>query len=156
MDPARTLQPGTGHRGGSVPSRRLARPRVGGAAFGQPKIQGKSLLVRGLNALTATISIPLGAPVIPATRLRYENANSVRGAAPPIGVGDIDKDNRCERGGAGVESQAEGNEGEDVEHRAEQAEDEGTDGSQVPGGWPSGLPGVGAARSTGRLGWRRR
>jgi hypothetical protein len=39
--------------------------------FGQMKIQGNSLLVRGLNALTATtISVPLGAPVIPATRLR--------------------------------------------------------------------------------------
>ena len=28
------------------------------------KIQGKSLLVRGLNALAATICTPLGAPVI--------------------------------------------------------------------------------------------
>ena len=60
------------------------------------------------------------------------------------------------QGGARVESQAEGNEGEDVGHRAEQAEDdhEGADGSQVPGAWPSGLPGVGAARPTTRLGWR--
>ncbi len=41
-----------------------------GAAFGHTKIQGKSLLVRGLNALAATISTPLGAPVIAATRLR--------------------------------------------------------------------------------------
>jgi hypothetical protein len=52
-----------------------------GAAFGHAKIQGKSLLVRGLNALAATISTPLGAPVIAGTRLRGGNAGSARGAA---------------------------------------------------------------------------
>jgi Transposase DDE domain group 1 len=52
-----------------------------GAAFGHTKIQGKSLLVRGLNALAATISTTLGAPVIAATRLRGGNAASARGAA---------------------------------------------------------------------------
>ncbi len=52
-----------------------------GAAFGHTKIQGKSLLVRGLNALAATISTPLGAPVVAATRLRGGNAGSARGAA---------------------------------------------------------------------------
>jgi hypothetical protein len=52
-----------------------------GAAFGHAKIQGKSLLVRGLNALAATVSTPLGAPVIAATRLRGGNAASARGAA---------------------------------------------------------------------------
>jgi hypothetical protein len=52
-----------------------------GAAFGHTKIQGKSLLVRGLNALAATITTPLGAPVIAATRLRGGNAASARGAA---------------------------------------------------------------------------
>ena len=52
-----------------------------GAAFGHTKIQGKSLLVRGLNALAATISTPLGAPVAAATRLRGGNAASARGAA---------------------------------------------------------------------------
>jgi Transposase DDE domain group 1 len=52
-----------------------------GAAFGPARIQGKSLLVRGLNALAATISTPLGAPVIAATRLRGGNAASARGAA---------------------------------------------------------------------------
>ena len=41
----------------------------------------KSLLVRGLNALAATICTPLAAPVIAATRLRGGNANSARGAA---------------------------------------------------------------------------
>src|SRR5262249_2755026 len=52
-----------------------------GGGFGHTKIQGKSLLVRGLNALAATISTPLGAPVIAATRLRGGPAASARGAA---------------------------------------------------------------------------
>jgi hypothetical protein len=52
-----------------------------GVAFGHTKIQGKSLLVRGLNALAATITTPLGAPVVAATRLRGGNAASARGAA---------------------------------------------------------------------------
>ena len=52
-----------------------------GARFGHTKIQGKSLLVRGLNALTAVISTPLSAPVIGGTRLRGGNAASARGAA---------------------------------------------------------------------------
>jgi hypothetical protein len=52
-----------------------------GARFGHAKIGGKSLLVRGLNALAATVSTPLAAPVIAATRLRGGNAASARGAA---------------------------------------------------------------------------
>jgi hypothetical protein len=52
-----------------------------GAGFGHTKIQGKALLVRGLNALAAVISTPLAAPVIAATRLRGGSANSARGAA---------------------------------------------------------------------------
>jgi hypothetical protein len=52
-----------------------------GAAFGHTKIQGKSLLVRGLNALAAVVSTPLAAPVIACTRLRGGNAHSARGAA---------------------------------------------------------------------------
>jgi hypothetical protein len=52
-----------------------------GARFGHTKIQGKSLLVRGLNALAAVASTPLSAPVIAATRLRGGNAASARGAA---------------------------------------------------------------------------
>ena len=52
-----------------------------GAKFGHTKIQGKSLLVRGLNALAAVISTPLSAPVIGAVRLRGGNAASSRGAA---------------------------------------------------------------------------
>ena len=52
-----------------------------GARFGHTKIEGKSLLVRGLNALAAVVSTPLSAPVIAATRLRGGNAASARGAA---------------------------------------------------------------------------
>jgi hypothetical protein len=55
-----------------------------GAAFGHTKIQGKTLLVRGLNVLAATICTPLAAPVIAATRLRGGNAASARGAASMI------------------------------------------------------------------------
>ena len=55
-----------------------------GARFGHTKIQGKSLLVRGLNALAAVISTPIAAPVIAATRLRGGNAASpaARPASP--------------------------------------------------------------------------
>jgi hypothetical protein len=55
--------------------------RKQGAAFGHTKIGGKSLLVRGLNVLAATVSTPLGAPVIAAARLRGGNAASARGVA---------------------------------------------------------------------------
>jgi Transposase DDE domain group 1 len=55
-----------------------------GAAFGHTKIQGKGLLVRGLNVLAGTICTPLAAPVIAATRLRGGNAHSARGAASMI------------------------------------------------------------------------
>ena len=55
-----------------------------GAAFGHAKIQGKGLLVRGLNVLAATVCTPLAAPVIAGTRLRGGNASSCRGAASVI------------------------------------------------------------------------
>jgi hypothetical protein len=61
--------------------KRVYGHRKQGARFGHTKIQGKSLLVRGLNALAAVISTPLSAPVIAATRLRGGNAASARGAA---------------------------------------------------------------------------
>jgi hypothetical protein len=54
------------------------------SAFGPTKIQGKSLLVRGLNVLAASICTPLAAPVIAGTRLRGGNAASARGAASMI------------------------------------------------------------------------
>ncbi len=52
-----------------------------GAGSGHTKTAGKDLLVRGLNALAATISTPPDAPVIAATGLRGGNAGSARGAA---------------------------------------------------------------------------
>ena len=55
--------------------------RKQGAAFGYTKIGGKSLMVRGLNVLAATISTPLAAPVIAAARLRGGSAASARGVA---------------------------------------------------------------------------
>ena len=55
--------------------------RKQGAKFGHTKIAGKSLLVKGLNALAGVISTPLSAPVIGAVRLRGGNAASGRGAA---------------------------------------------------------------------------
>jgi hypothetical protein len=52
-----------------------------GAGFGHAKVQGKSLQLRGLSVLAATVSTPLGAPVIAAARLRGGSAASARGAA---------------------------------------------------------------------------
>jgi hypothetical protein len=64
--------------------RRVYGYRKQGAAFGHTKIQGKTVLVRGLNALTATVCTPGAAPVIAAARLRGGNANTARGAASLI------------------------------------------------------------------------
>ena len=61
--------------------KRVYGHRKQGAKFGHTKIQGKSLLVRGLNALAAVISTPIAAPVLAGTRLRGGNAASARGAA---------------------------------------------------------------------------
>ena len=51
------------------------------AASGPTKIEGRNLLVRGLNALAAVICTALGTPLIAATRLRGGNANGARDAA---------------------------------------------------------------------------
>lgn len=59
-------------------------PAKQGAAFGHAKIANRSLLVRGLNALVATVSTPAGAPLVCAARLRGGNAASARGAASLI------------------------------------------------------------------------
>jgi hypothetical protein len=46
----------------SIPCRSVSTgPASRGAAFGHTKIQGNSVLVRGLNALAATLSTPLAA-----------------------------------------------------------------------------------------------
>jgi len=60
--------------------KRVYGPGKQGARFGHAKAGGKSVLVRGLNALAATVSTPLAAPVIAATRLRGGNAYSAGGA----------------------------------------------------------------------------
>src|SRR6266699_513724 len=61
--------------------RRVYGHQKQGAAFGHTKIQGKTVLVRGLNALAVTVCTPQSAPVIAATRLRGGSANTARGAA---------------------------------------------------------------------------
>jgi hypothetical protein len=61
--------------------RRVYGHQKQGAAFGHTKIQGKTVLVRGLNALAATVCTPLAAPVVAGTRLRGGSANTARGAA---------------------------------------------------------------------------
>lgn len=60
--------------------RRVFSAAKQGAGFGHTRIGGKNLLVRGLNTLAATVSTPLAAPVIAATRLRGGTASSARGA----------------------------------------------------------------------------
>lgn len=60
--------------------KRLYGPRKQGVGFGHTKIQGKSVLIRGLNALAVVASTPLAAPVITATRLRAGSTHSARGA----------------------------------------------------------------------------
>jgi len=50
--------------------KRVFGPGKQGAAFGHTKIAAKSLTVRVLNALAATIATPIAAPVITTTRLR--------------------------------------------------------------------------------------
>jgi hypothetical protein len=66
--------------------RRVYGHKKQGAAFGHTKIQGKTVLVRGLNALAATISTPLAAPLVAGTRLRGGSANTARGAASFTGL----------------------------------------------------------------------
>jgi Transposase DDE domain group 1 len=52
-----------------------------GAGFGHAKVQGKSLLLKGLNPLISVISTPLAAPVLGPVRLRGGSTGSARGAA---------------------------------------------------------------------------
>ena len=61
--------------------RRVYGHKKQGAAFGHTKIQGKTVLVRGLNTLAAAVCTPEAAPVITGTRLRGGCANTARGAA---------------------------------------------------------------------------
>jgi hypothetical protein len=61
--------------------RRVYGHAKAGAAHGHAKVGGYPVLLRGLSPLVATVSTPLAAPVIAASRLRGGNAGSARGAA---------------------------------------------------------------------------
>jgi hypothetical protein len=61
--------------------RRVYGHKKEGARFGHAKVGGYDVLLRGLSPLVATISTPLAAPVVAATRLRNGSASSVKGAA---------------------------------------------------------------------------
>jgi len=60
--------------------KRIYGPGKQGAGFGHTKIQGKSVLVRGLSPLIGAVCTPVAAPVITGTRLRGGSANTARGA----------------------------------------------------------------------------
>ena len=60
--------------------RRVYGKKKQGAAFGHAKVGGYHVRLRGYHPLIATLSTPLSAPVVAATRLRAGNAGSARGA----------------------------------------------------------------------------
>lgn len=64
--------------------RRVYGKQKQGIGFGHAKVGGYNVYLRGYNPLITTISTPLSAPVIAATRLRAGNAGSARGAATMI------------------------------------------------------------------------
>ena len=64
--------------------RRVYGRKKQGIGFGHAKVGGYNVYLRGYNPLIATLSTPLAAPVIAATRLRAGNAGSARGAASMI------------------------------------------------------------------------
>jgi hypothetical protein len=64
--------------------RRVYGKQKQGIGFGHAKVGGYNVWLRGYNPLVATLSTPLCAPVIAATRLRSGNAGSARGAASMI------------------------------------------------------------------------
>ena len=61
--------------------RRVYGKKKQGAGFGHAKVGGYNVWLRGYNPLIATLSTPLCAPVIAATRLRAGDAASARVAA---------------------------------------------------------------------------
>ncbi|MGI5146825.1 IS1380 family transposase [Plantactinospora sp. CA-294935] len=64
--------------------RRVYGKQKQGIGFGHAKVGGYNVYLRGYNPLVTTLSTPLSAPVIAATRLRAGNAGSARGAASQI------------------------------------------------------------------------
>jgi hypothetical protein len=64
--------------------RRVYGKQKQGIGFGHAKVGGYNVWLRGYNPLVATLSTPLSAPVVAATRLRSGNTGSARGAASMI------------------------------------------------------------------------
>jgi len=64
--------------------RRVYGKKKQGIGFGHTKVGGYTVFLRGYHPLITTLSTPLAAPVIAATRLRAGNAGSARGAASQI------------------------------------------------------------------------
>jgi DDE family transposase len=64
--------------------RRVYGEQKQGIGFGHAKVGGYNVWLRGYHPLIATLSTPLAAPVIAATRLCAGNAGSARGAASMI------------------------------------------------------------------------
>jgi hypothetical protein len=64
--------------------RRVYGKQKQGIGFGHAKVGGYNVWLRGYHPLITTVSTPLAAPVIAATRLREGNAGSGRGAASQI------------------------------------------------------------------------
>jgi hypothetical protein len=60
--------------------RRVCSVAKQGAGVGHTRIAGRSVLVRGLNTLAATLSTPLATPVVCAARPRGGTVSSARGA----------------------------------------------------------------------------
>ena len=81
--------------------RRLYGHKKQGAAFGHTKIQGKTVLVRGLNALAATVSTPTAAPGPgPEQEGRGGHGRAVLGLALPPGVHRLPVRDAAGRGAA--------------------------------------------------------
>ncbi|NLU80263.1 IS1380 family transposase, partial [Micromonospora sp. HNM0581] len=64
--------------------RRVYGKQKQGIGFGHAKVGGYNVWLRGYNPLVATLSTPLSAPVVAATRLRSGNTGSSKGAASMI------------------------------------------------------------------------
>ena len=64
--------------------RRVYGKKKQGIGFGHAKVGGYNVWLRGYHPLITTLSTPLAAPVVAATRLREGNAGSARGAASQI------------------------------------------------------------------------
>jgi hypothetical protein len=64
--------------------RRVYGKQKQGIGFGHAKVGGYNVWLRGYNPLVTTLSTPLSAPIVAATRLRSGNTGSSKGAASMI------------------------------------------------------------------------